>query len=448
MFKNLTKRLTNIFNKISNHGMITEKHIQDTLREVRTALLEADVALPVIKRFIKNIKNISIGKKINKTLTPGQELIKIVKKELISCINNKNYLLNLSTTPPAIILIVGLQGMGKTTSAAKLGFFIKNKIKKKVLVSSIDIMRPAGIEQLKILCQSDKIDFFQPHFSKNILNRSNEILEFSKNNMYDVLIVDTSGRMHINTEMMEELKIVHNFFKPIETILVIDSMIGQDSINIAKNFKKYIELSGFIITKIDGDSRGGVAFSICEMTKKPVKFLGIGEKIQDLEIFNSEKIVNRILGMGDVLSIIEEIEENFSLVQKKNFEKNNKRNKKFNLNDFLLHLQQVKKMGNLKNLIDKMPQNSFMNNKNLDHNINSNVINKFSSIILSMTLKERNHPEIIKFSRKKRIALGSGVKIQDINIMLKQFTSIQKVIKKVNNGNITQIFKNIKNFFN
>ncbi|CAL4322952.1 Signal recognition particle protein [Buchnera aphidicola (Thelaxes suberi)] len=446
MFNNLTEHLRKILNKVSNSGRITQKNIYDTLREVRTALLEADVSLPVVKKFIKNVEIKAIGKELNNTLTPGQEFIKIVQKELIFCMQSKNQNLNLSSSIPSIILLVGLQGMGKTTTSAKLGKYIKEKNKKKILITSLDIYRPAAIEQLQILSNQIKIDFFLPLKNKKPIEIAQSAIKYSKKNNYEVVIIDTAGRLHDNVVMMNELNDIYQSISPIETLLIIDAMVGQDANNITNQFKQYIDLTGIIITKTDGNSRAGVALSVREMTGKPIKFIGSGEKINAIELFDPEKIAKRILGMDDVVSIIEEIENKITDKQSKNLSKTINSNKNFDLNDFLMHIQELKKIGGLSSFINRLPNNNFFNNSNKS-SIDDKTLKKFSAIIYSMNEKEKKNPNIIKFSRKKRIALGSGVHIQDINIMLKQFLYLQKIMKKVKKGNIKSIFENLKNIF-
>ncbi|QCI26831.1 signal recognition particle protein [Buchnera aphidicola (Thelaxes californica)] len=446
MFNTLTEHLNKILNKISNTGRLTEQNIQNTLREVRTALLEADVSLEVIKNFIEKVKLQSIGKKFNKELTPGQELIKVVKQELINCMKNTNEHLNFSTIPPAIILMVGLQGMGKTTTTAKLGKYIQKNKKKKVLLVSLDIHRPAAIEQLKVLSEQIQVDFFSPLTIHNPLQIAQDALSYVKNKMYEVIIFDTAGRLHVNENMMKELNQIYNSISPIETLLTIDAMIGQDAHNIINQFSKNINITGIVITKIDGNARAGVALSIKEMTGKPIKFMGIGEKVDDIEAFNPEKIANRILGMGDTISIIEEIERKITKKQSHNLKKKINSGKKFTLNDFLIHITEINKSGGIVNLINRLPQNDVLKNQS-PNSMNNNILKKFSAIIQSMNHTEKMDPDIIKSSRKKRIALGSGTKVQDINIMLKQFLYLQNIMKKVKTGNIKSIFENIKNIF-
>ncbi|WP_422667307.1 signal recognition particle protein [Buchnera aphidicola] len=444
MFDNLTARLSQTFRKIINKGRLTEDNIKDTIREVRKALLEADVVLSVIKIFINNVKQKSIGHIINKSLTPGQEFIKIVKQELILAMGESNNNLNFSTQPPAIILITGLQGVGKTTSLAKLARFIQNKYKKKILTVSTDIYRAAAIKQLEILSKQINIDFFPSFHYQNPIEITKKSIIYAQKKLYDILLIDTAGRLHINEILMNEIKEIQNLSKPIETILVVDSMMGQDSINMAKIFKNYIDISGIILTKTDSDARGGIALSLKYIIEKPIKFIGTGEKIEQLEIFNPERMANRILGMEDVLSLIENIENKIDKLQVKKLTKKIKLGHNFDLNDFLIQIKQMKKIGGLNYLIEKFSQkNTLSKNKML--NYDENILTKIEAMIFSMTPKERITPNIIKGSRKKRIALGSGTTIQDLNKLLKNFDNVKKMMKKIKTGGISKIMKGIKN---
>lgn len=438
MLNTLTKKFSEIVNNISNKGRITEKNIEETLRKVRTSLLEADVSLPVVKNFVNDVKLNSIGKNFNKSLTPGQEFIKIIKKELILKLGSNNEVLNLSVQPPAVFLIVGLQGMGKTTNLVKLGKKIKEKSKKRVLTVSTDIYRPAAIKQLEILSLQAKVDFISPKKNSNPIDIATYALKYAKKKIYDLLLIDTAGRIHIDLKMMKEIKKIHQLTNPIETLLVVDAMIGQDIINISKKFNEILPITGFILTKMDSDTRGGIILSIKSLTNKSIKFVSNGEKLDAIDIFDPEKIANRILGMGDVLSLIEEIED------KVQFPLHQRPKKKYDLNDFLIQINQILKIGGLSSLIDKLPANNNLNN-NLLLNVNNDILIKFKAIINSMTLKERKMPEIIKGSRKRRIASGSGVNIQNINQLLKQFNNIKKIMNKIKKTGISRVIQNIKN---
>lgn len=444
MFSSLTERLSKSLRNIINKGRLTEDNIKDTIREVRKALLEADVTLSVIKTFIKNVTKKSIGYEINKSLTPGQEFIKIVRNELILAMGEKNNDLNLSARPPAIILIVGLQGTGKTTTVAKIAKWIQNKYKKKILITSTDIYRAAAIKQLEILSNQINTDFYSSNINQKPINIIEEAIKYAQLKLCDVLLIDTAGRLHVDEIMMNEIQQIQNFSKPIETLLVVDSMMGQDAINMAKSFNQYLSISGIILSKTDSDSRSGIALSMRYITGKPIKFIGTGEKLTNLEIFHPERMADKILGMNKVVSMIKDIEEKINQSNLQNLTKKLKKGHDFNLNDFLIQIKEMKKMGGLNYFIDKFSNNKMMNNSSLLEN-DENTLNKIEAIIYSMTPKERNNPIIIKGSRKRRIALGSGTQIQDINKLLKNFDDIKKIMKKIKNNGIGKMIRNIKN---
>lgn len=444
MFNALTERLSQSLRKIINKGRLTEENIKDTIREVRKALLEADVTLSVVKTFIKNVSEKSMGHEINKSLTPGQEFIKIVKKELILAMGEKNHILNFCTQPPAIILVIGLQGVGKTTTLIKVAKWIKDKYKKKILTTSTDVYRAAAIKQLKILSNQAKIDFYSSDITQKPINITQEAIEYAKLKLYDVLLIDTAGRLHVDEKMMNEINQIQKISKPIETILVVDAMMGQDSINIAKKFSECLSISGVVITKTDSDARSGVALSMCYITGKPIKFIGTGEKLDELEIFNPERIADRILGMNEVISLIKEIEEKVSQSQVKSLTQKFRKSDNFDLNDFLIQIKEMKNIGGLNYFIEKFSKNKILS-KNILLDDKKGALNKIEAIICSMTKKEKMHPTIIKGSRKRRIASGSGTKIQDVNKLLKNFDDIQRIMKKVKKGGIGKIIRNIKN---
>lgn len=439
MFDSLTNRLHKIIEKIRSKGVFTEKNIKSIIRDVRISLLEADVSLSVVNEFINKIKDNIIGKKIDQSLTASQDFIKIIKNELTSLIGKERSSLNLSTKKPVTILIAGLQGSGKTTTAVKISKFLKNKKHKKVLLASTDIYRPAAMLQIKNLSKIAKIDFFDNSDQKISLIVKNAI-EIAKNNFYDVLIIDTAGRLHINKKMMQEIKKIYNLSNPIETIFVADAMLGQEAANIAKHFNEIINITGIILTKVDGDSRGGAALSICHTTGKPIKFICNGEKIDDIEIFYPDRMSSRILGMGDFFSLIDDIENKIKI---KNSQKtsNNIKNGNFDLNDFVDQIKQMQKMGGINNILQKLP--IFNKYKNNILPMKEDFLTKMKSIISSMTKKERLNPEIIKNSHKKRIALGSGAKVQDINRLLKQFENMRYMIKKIKHGGIKKTISNL-----
>ncbi|QJC28804.1 signal recognition particle protein [Enterobacteriaceae endosymbiont of Plateumaris consimilis] len=453
MFENLRNKLSKTLSKISNYGRLTEKNIKDTLDKISNTLLEADVSFKVVNNIIHNLKKNAIGKKINNSFTPGQELIKLIKNNLIKIMGESDININLAVQPPAVILLAGLQGVGKTTSVVKLAYFLKKKYKKKIIVASTDIYRPAAMEQLKILSQQIKIDCFNSN--KNISSEkiSQNALNYAKINFYDILIIDTSGRLHIDNNMMDELKNIHNHVNPIETIFVVDSMTGQDAVNSAYVFNKILPLTGIFLTKTDGDSRGGAALSIRYITNKPIKFIGTGEKIDKIEIFSPKKIAIRILGMKEELSSIKDIENKINNIKNHKLIKKFKDGKQFSIVDFLNQIKQISKIGN--NNITKLINT--MSLRNINHtinpissfiNTNNNIIIETQNIINSMTVMEKLDINIINYSRKKRISMGSGVSIQKINVIFKQYSQFKLISKKMkNNYGIKKMFRNIKNVF-
>lgn len=445
MFDNLTNRLSKILDNMRGRGRFTEENIKSIIREIRISLLEADVALEVVNDFINKIKKNIIGCKITATLTPSQEFTKIVKNELILLLGHKNISLNLSSQPPIVILIAGLQGVGKTTTVAKLAKILKEKNKKKVILVSTDIYRPAAITQLEYLSKQIKVDFYKTEKNQKPNQIIKNVIHESIKNFYDIILVDTAGRLHIDDYMMQEIQQIHLISKPIETIFVLDAMIGQEAANIAKKFNDKIPITGIILTKIDGDMRGGAALSVCHITKKPIKFICNGEKIDDIELFYPDRIASSILGMGDVFSLIEDIENRIYIKNKKDNAKNLKNNK-FDLNDFLEQIRNMRNMGGINNLLQKIPFLHKINNENFQDN--EKVLLKMEAVINSMTKKERLYPEIIKSSQKKRISVGSGVKIQDINRLLKQFESMKSVIKKIKKSGISKTINSIKSMMN
>ncbi|AKC32431.1 signal recognition particle protein [Candidatus Pantoea carbekii] len=443
MFDNLTHRLSQTLRNISSRGRLTEDNINNTMREVRMALLEADVALPVVRQFLSRVKEIAIGQDVNKSLTPGQEFIKIVRNELIITMGAENNTLNLNVNPPAVVLIAGLQGSGKTTSVAKLGRFLREKHKKKVLVASIDIYRPAAMQQLELLSKQAGVCFYPSNPNEKPVEIAKNSLKSAIVQFYDVLLIDTAGRVHTDPVMMNEIKQVHTVINPVETLLVVDAMNGQDAINVANTFNEILSLTGVILTKVDSDSRGGAALSIRHITGKPIKFLGTGEKNDMLEIFYPDRIASRILGMGDVLSLIEDIESKVDKIQTEKFAKKIKIGKSFDLNDFLEQLKQMQKMGGIVKLMGKLPGISQLPNT-FKSKLDEKVLMRMEAIINSMTHTERQNPQIIKGSRKRRIAMGCGLQVQDVNRLLKQFDNIQRMMKKMKKNNITNAVRAMK----
>ncbi|TEW52091.1 signal recognition particle protein [Psychromonas algicola] len=430
MFENLTDRLSKSLKNISGKGRLTEDNIKGTLREVRMALLEADVALPVVRDFIKAIKKRAIGREVAKSLNPGQAFIKVVQNELELAMGEVNENLNLATQPPAVLLMAGLQGAGKTTSVAKLALLLKNKEKKSVLVVSADVYRPAAIKQLETLAGEVDVEFFPSDISQKPVDIANAAIAHAKKKFIDVVIVDTAGRLHVDGEMMEEIKDLHSAINPVETLFVVDAMTGQDAANTAQAFNETLPLTGVILTKADGDARGGAALSIRHITGKPIKFIGMGEKIDALEPFYPDRLASRILGMGDVLSLIEELENKVDKDKAAKLAKKVQKGKGFDLEDFRDQLVQMKSMGGMMGMMDKLPGMSNIPDAMKDQ-VNDKATNQMEAIINSMTKKERAKPEIIKGGRKRRIAAGSGTQIQDVNKLLKQFTQMQKMMKKM-----------------
>lgn len=430
MFDTLSERLTQALKKIRGQGRLTEANIQDTLREVRMALLEADVALPVVKAFIDQVKARALGQEVQASLTPGQTLIKIVHQELIGVMGGASAGLNLATQPPAVILMAGLQGSGKTTTVAKLARWLKERQKKKVALVSTDVYRPAAIEQLKILAEEVGAEFIPSAPQEDPVKIAKQAVEHARKRLLDVVIIDTAGRLHIDAEMMAEIQAIHAAVSPIETLFVVDSMTGQDAVNAAKAFHEALPLTGVVLTKADGDARGGAALSIRYITGKPIKFIGVGEKTDALELFHPDRIASRILGMGDVLSLIEEIERKIDRSKAEKLVKKLQKGKGFDLEDLRDQLIQIGRMGGITKLLDKLPGMGEMP-KNLKGQINDRELDRQIAIINSMTPHERRFPAVINNSRKRRIANGAGVQIQDVNRLLKQYAQMEKMMKKM-----------------
>ncbi len=433
MFSNLTEKINQTFKKLRGQGVINEKNLGEALREIRIALLEADVALEVTKSFIETVKTKSLGKEVIDSVSPGQMVIKIVNDELTNVLGSENNDINLKTEPPAIILLVGLQGSGKTTTAAKISKKIHKNHKKRVLLASLDIYRPAAQEQLEFLGKKNGLPTVEIIKDEKPLQIAERALKTAHLENYDVLILDSAGRTHIDKTMMDEVLQLTNKFNIIEKLLVIDSMAGQDAVNVAKNFQSKIDLTGIILTRVDGDSRGGAALSMKSITKKPIKFLGTGEGIDDIEEFHADRIANRILGMGDVVTLVEKAHEQFDEKDVEDLQKRMLKGK-FTLSDYAKQLNQISNMGGIGNLLKYLPGFGNLKSK-LEQSIESSDILKVqNAIISSMTKKEKNYPDIIKASRKKRISKGSGSSIQEINKLLKQFKKMGLMMKKVKNN--------------
>lgn len=444
MFDNLSARLAKTLQNLRGQARLTDDNIKEALREVRMALLEADVALPVAREFIEQVRLRAVGQEVLQSLTPGQSLIKVVRDELIKIMGESNSDLNLAMTPPAVILLAGLQGSGKTTTVAKLARFLKERRKKSVLVASCDIYRPAAIDQLHTLATEIDAVFFPSDATQDPVRIAVNAIEAARKRVLDVVIIDTAGRLHVDAAMMDEVKRIHTAINPIETLFVVDSMTGQDAANTAKVFNDVLPLTGVILTKTDGDARGGAALSIRHITGKPIKFLGIGEKTAALEPFHPDRLASRILGMGDVLSLVEQAERTLDRGEAEKFAAKMKQGKNFNLEDFRTQIQQMRKMGGLAGLMDKMPG---MPNvpAEVKAQINDKEIVRMEAIINSMTVAERHQPDIIRGSRKRRIAAGAGVQIQEVNRMLKQFEQMQRMMKQFSKGGgIKKLMRGLK----
>ncbi|MCM5705575.1 signal recognition particle protein [Larsenimonas salina] len=430
MFDSLTDRLSHTLRSISGQAKLTEDNIKDTLREVRRALLEADVSLAVVKAFVDQVRERAVGQEVSKSLSPGQQFVKIVQQELESIMGEANVPLELGRKQPSVILMAGLQGAGKTTSVAKLAKYLREREKKKVLVVSADIYRPAAIDQLEMLASEVGVDFFPSHSSQKPVDIANAAIKHAGIKFHDVVLVDTAGRLHIDENMMTEIKDLHKAVSPQETLFVVDAMTGQDAANTAKAFHEALPLTGVILTKVDGDARGGAALSVRHITGKPIKFLGIGEKTDALEPFYPDRIASRILGMGDVLSLIEEAERTVDKKKADQLSKKIKKGQSFDLEDFRDQLQQLKQMGGMGSLMDKLPGMGQMAEL-AKGQASEKEFGKLEAIINSMTPKERRKPELITGSRKRRISAGSGTQIADVNRLLKQHKQMQKMMKKM-----------------
>jgi signal recognition particle subunit SRP54 len=439
VFDKLSERLQGVLEGLRGRGRLTEDNISDTLRQVRMALLEADVALPVVKTFVEAIKAKVVGLEIGKSLTPGQTLIKAIHDELVHLLGEGQRPLNLRAQPPVVILLAGLQGAGKTTTAAKLAKWLKENERKKVLLASTDVYRPAAILQLERLAGQLEIGFFPSDPQKAPVQLAREALTEAKQSLYDVLIVDTAGRLHVDSEMMTEVREISAAVAPIETLFVVDSMAGQDAVNAARAFGEALTLTGVVLTKADGDARGGAALSVRQVTGKPILFLGVGEKTEALEVFHADRIASRILGMGDVLSLVEDVTRKVDREQAQRLADKLKKGKDFDLNDLHDQLGQVQNLGGLSALMDKLPAQ--LAQKAQAAQPNEKEITRQLAIIRSMTPRERGYPKIIDGSRKRRIAAGSGVQVADINRLLKNFLQMQKMMKSFGKGGFGKLMR-------
>jgi len=442
MFENLTDRLSHTLRSLTGKAKLTEDNIQKSLREVRRALLEADVALPVVQEFIEKVKFRAVGQEVSKSLTPGQAFIKIVQAELQALMGEANEALDLKVTPPAVMLMAGLQGAGKTTTVGKLSLWLKNTQKKSVMVVSADVYRPAAIKQLETLAGEVGVTFFPSDTSQKPEQIVKDAIAEAKKQFVDVLFIDTAGRLAVDEDMMAEIKALHAVANPVETLFVVDAMTGQDAANTAKAFNDALPLTGVILTKADGDARGGAALSVRHITGKPIKFLGIGEKPDGLEAFHPDRVASRILGMGDVLSLIEDVEKNVDKQKAEKLAKKIKRGQRFDLEDFKEQLQQMNNMGGMANMLDKMPGLSGAQ-KAAAGMVDDKTFGRMEAIINSMTMKERRRPELLNGSRKRRITQGSGTSIQDLNRLLKQHKQMQKMMKKMKGGGMANMMRGL-----
>lgn len=443
MFSTLSSHLTDIVKNLTGRGRLTEENIKESLGAVRLSLLEADVPLSVVENFLESIQTKAIGQKVLTSLKPGDELVKIVYNELVAILGENQAPLNLQTEPPTVIMMVGLQGCGKTTTTAKLAHWLKTTQKKSVLLVSTDIYRPAAIEQLRVLANQIDVSYFPSSTSDDPVTIAKVAINHAKNKLIDSVIIDTAGRLHIDQEMMTELKNIHQEIAPLETLLVVDSMMGQDAVTTAKTFAATIPLTGTILTKTDGDARGGAALAMRIITNKAIKFIGTGEKIEALEPFYPDRIASRILGMGDILTLVEEAYQKVDHEKAQKLAKKFQKGKAFDLEDFRTQLQQMRNMGGIKNLISKLPGlgNNLPQTNSL---INDETFIKMEAIINSMTPKERHFPAFIKGSHKQRIAKGSGTQVQDINRLLKQFEQMQKMMLRFKGSKMQNMLKQLQ----
>jgi len=442
MLDNLTNRLSGVIKSLRGQARLTEANIQDALREVRMALLEADVALPVVKEFIAHVKERAMGQEVLSSLSPGQAVIGVVHQELTRLMGEHNSALDLAAVPPAVILMAGLQGAGKTTTSGKLAKLLHEQNKKKVLLVSCDVYRPAAIEQLKTLAGQLGVDFFPAEVGQQPVDIARNAQDYARKHFHDVLIVDTAGRLAIDQAMMDEIKALHAALNPIETLFVVDAMQGQDAVNTAKAFSDALPLTGIILTKLDGDARGGAALSVRHITGKPIKFAGVGEKLTGLEAFHPERMASRILGMGDVLSLIEDAQRGVDHEEAQKLAKKLKSGKDFDLEDFKMQLVQMKKMGGMSALMDKLPAQ--LGQAAMGAQVDDKSISRIEGVINAMTPEERRKPDILKASRKRRIAAGAGVQVQEVNRLLKQFEQTQKMMKMMSRGGMAKMMRGMK----
>jgi signal recognition particle subunit SRP54 len=444
MLDNLTNRLSRVIKTLRGEARLTEANIQDALREVRLALLEADVALSVVKEFIAHVKEQAQGEEVQGSLTPGQALIGVVHRELTATMGGENAALSFATQPPAVILLAGLQGAGKTTTAGKLARYLKEELRKKPLLVSCDTYRPAAIAQLQAVAAQAGADFFPSSVDQKPVEIAVAALDYARKHYHDVLLVDTAGRLGIDEAMMREISELERALQPIETLFVVDAMQGQDAVNTAKAFRDALPLTGVILTKLDGDARGGAALSVRHVTGAPIKFVGVGEKLSGFEAFHPQRMASRILGMGDVLSLVEDVKRAVDADQAKAFAQKVRSGKGFDLNDFKEQIGQMKKMGGVAALLDKLPAQLQQAAASAQGQMDDRAIRRVEGIIDSMTPQERTKPEILKASRKRRIAAGAGVQVQEVNRLLAQFEQTQKMMKQFSKGGMAKMMRGMR----
>jgi signal recognition particle subunit SRP54 len=444
MLDNLTQRFARVVKQLRGEARLTEANVADALREVRMALLEADVALPVVKDFVARVKEKALGEEVIGSLTPGQALVGVVHRELTAVMGGENAALELAVAPPAIILMAGLQGSGKTTTVGKLAKLLKEALRKKPLVVSADVYRPAAIEQLRTLAAQAGVDFFPSAVGEKPVDIARAAVAHARTHYNDVLIVDTAGRLAIDEAMMKEIAELHAALAPAETLFVVDSMQGQDAVNVAKAFGEALPLTGVVLTKLDGDARGGAALSVRHVTGQPIKFAGVGEKLDGLEPFHPERMAARILGMGDIVSLVEEARKGIDQAEAEKLAEKFKKGKGFDLEDFKGQIQQMKKMGGLASLVDKLPAQIAQVAASSPQLADDRALARIEGIINSMTPAERAKPEIIKASRKRRIAAGAGVPVQEVNRLLNQFDGMQKMMKQMQKGGLAKMMRAMK----
>ncbi|MDR2880765.1 MAG: signal recognition particle protein [Azoarcus sp.] len=444
MLDNLTQRLSKVVKTLRGQARLTEDNIQEAMREVRMALLEADVALPVVKEFVSRVREKAVGQEVIESLTPGQALVGVVHDELCALMGGTHQGLNLATQPPAVVLMAGLQGAGKTTTVGKLARLLREEQKKKVLTVSADVYRPAAIQQLRTVTEQAGADFFASQVGQKPVDIVLAALDFARKHHHEVLLVDTAGRLAIDAAMMDEIRALHAALDPIETLFVVDAMLGQDAVNTARAFNEALPLTGVVLTKLDGDARGGAALSVRHITGKPLKFAGIGEKLSGLEPFHPDRMASRILGMGDILGLVEDARRHVDEEKAAAFARKIKSGKGFDLNDFKAQIGQMRNMGGISSLLDKLPAQFSQAAGKLQGGAEEKTVARIEGIINSMTPLERTRPELLKASRKRRIAAGAGVAVQEVNRLLNQFEQAQKVMKQFSKGGVGKMMRAMK----